>query len=174
MDSTSSTTVAAPVDEHAAAARLAAEPFLLRELDALLADVVVAGEAYDVARHFAGRIETPVFVLVVNAFDLQRRDALGDFRRHLLREEDEIVAVLELLRERLRRRLERPRELRELLRRRVDLAGKRPDRLHRRRDRERLAGAIDDAAAMRGQLDFTAVARAALLLQERVVDPLQV
>ena len=57
----------APVDEHAAAAWLAAEPFLLRELDALLADVVVAGEAHDVARHFAGRIEAAVFVLVVHA-----------------------------------------------------------------------------------------------------------
>ncbi len=68
---------------------------------------MIAGEAYDVARHFAGRIETPVFVLVVNTFDLQGRDALGDFRRHLLREEDEIVADLELLRERRRRRLER-------------------------------------------------------------------
>ena len=108
---------------HAAAAGLAAEPFLLRELDAFLADVVIAGEAHDVARHLAGRIEAPVFVLVVHALDLQRRDALGDFRRHLFREEDEIVGLLELLRERPRRRFERLRELRELLRRRVDLAG---------------------------------------------------
>ena len=42
--------VAAAVDDHAAAARPAAEPLLLRELDALLAGVVVAGEAEDVAR----------------------------------------------------------------------------------------------------------------------------
>ena len=105
---------AAAVDDHAPAAGLAAEPFLLRELDAFLPDVVVAGEADDVARHLACRIEAPVLVLVVHAFDLERRDAFRDFRRHLLREKDEVVAFLELLRERARRRLERLRELREL------------------------------------------------------------
>ena len=62
--------VAAPVDDDAAAAGLAAEPLLLRELDAFLADVVVAGEAEDVAHRLAGRVEAPVFVLVVQALDL--------------------------------------------------------------------------------------------------------
>ena len=83
--------LAAAVDDHAAAAGLAAEPLLLRELDALLPDVVVAGEAQDVAHRVARRIEAPVFVLVVDAFDLERRDAVGDLRRNLLREEDEVA-----------------------------------------------------------------------------------
>ncbi len=139
-----------------------------------LPDVAVAGEAQDVAHRVAARIEPAVFGLVVNALDLERGDAGGDFRRDLLREEYEIAAVVELLGKRLRRRLERECEQRPLVRRHLDLSGKGPDRLHRRGDRERLAGAIDDAAAMGRHLDLAAVARAPLLLQERVVDPLQI
>ena len=91
--------VAAPVDDHAAAAGLAAQPLLLRELDAFLPDVAVAGEAEDVAHRLRRRIEAPVLVLVVDALDLQRRDAIGDLRRHLPGEEDEVVARAELRRE---------------------------------------------------------------------------
>ena len=57
-------------------------------------------------------IEAAVLGLVVDAFDLQRGNARGDLRRNLLREEDEVAAVVELLRERLRRRLERDGEQR--------------------------------------------------------------
>ena len=45
--------VAAPVHDHAPAAGRAGEPRLLRELDAFLAGVLVAGEADHLRRHFA-------------------------------------------------------------------------------------------------------------------------
>ena len=82
---------------------------------------------------------------------------------------------VELRRDPLRRRLEDARELaRAASGDASNLSGKRPQRLHRRRQRERLAEAVDDAAAMRGHLELARVARAALRLQELVVDPLQV
>ncbi len=166
--------LAATVDDHAAAARLAAEPLLLRELDSLLSHVAVAGEAQDVAHRVAAGIEAAVFGLIVDAFDLQCGDTGSDLRRNLLREEHEVAAVVEFPGERLWRRFQRQREQRALVGRRVDLSGKGPDGFHRSGDRERLAGTIDDAATMRRHFDLAAVARAPLLLQKRVVDPLQV
>ena len=41
-------------------------------------DVVVAGEAEDVAHRLAARVKPAVFVLVVDPLDLQLRDPLGD------------------------------------------------------------------------------------------------
>src|SRR5205823_4151749 len=52
--------LAAAVDDHATAPRLAAEPFLLPQLHAFLADVVIAGEAEDVTHAITARIITAV------------------------------------------------------------------------------------------------------------------
>ena len=73
--------VAAAVDDHAPAAGRAAEPRLLRELDAFLARVLVAGEADDLRRHFAARVVAPVFVLLVQSLDSERQRALGRLGR---------------------------------------------------------------------------------------------
>src|SRR5213078_1839378 len=54
--------LAAAIDDHAPAARVPAQPALLRELDAFLADVAIAGESDDLAHHFAARVIAPVLV----------------------------------------------------------------------------------------------------------------
>jgi hypothetical protein len=62
-----------------------------------------------VAHGLPAGIEPAILVLVVDPLDLQLRDALGDLRRQLPREVDEITAR-ELALERLRRGLEQARE----------------------------------------------------------------
>src|SRR4029453_8260017 len=52
-------------------------------------------------------------------------------------------------------------------------AGDPPSPLYARPSRERLARPIDDPAAVRGDLEFAAVARATLLLQKHLVEALQ-
>src|SRR5262249_22321788 len=80
---------------------------------------------------------------------------------------------IELAGERRARRLQQRGELRSLRGRRVEPRGERPQRFHRRRDRERLAHPVDDPAAMRRNLELAAVARAAFLLPARLVEALQ-
>ena len=128
---------------------LPAQPGLLREFHAFLADVVIAGEPEDLAHHFAAGVIAPVLVFVVNALDLQRGDALGGLGRNGSFQVDEVAAAGDLLLQRGRRHVQRGRQRLQLLRRRIDLVRPRPDRLDRRADRERLAEAIDDASAMR-------------------------
>ena len=69
----------AAVDDHATAARNAGQPPLLRQLDAFLADIVVAGEADDLRGDLAAGIEPAIFVLVVQAGNAQRHRAFRDF-----------------------------------------------------------------------------------------------
>ena len=66
--------------DHAPAAGLAAERRLVRELDALLPGVVDAGEADHVRGHFAAGVVAPVFALLVDALEAERRDARPRFR----------------------------------------------------------------------------------------------
>ena len=77
--------LAAPVDDHAAAAGHPGQPRLLGEFDAFLSRVVVAGETDDMRRNFPARIEAAVFVLVVQAADAQRHYAGRRLRRDLPR-----------------------------------------------------------------------------------------
>ena len=90
---------AEPVLDDAPASRLAAEACLVRELDAFLTGVIDPGEADDVSRYFAAGVVPPVFAMLVYALQPERLDALGDIRRHLTLEVDEIArCVRELLR----------------------------------------------------------------------------
>ena len=66
------------------------------------------------------------------------------------------------------------RELAQLVLRRIHLVSKHPQRFDRRRDRECVAMAVDDAAAMGGHFDLPRKPRGALPLQEVVLHPLQV
>ena len=156
--------LAPAIDDHAPASRVSAQPALLRQLDAFLTDVAVAGEPDDLAHHFAARVIAPVLVFVVNAVDLQCCDVRSRLRRDRFFQVDEVAALRELLFERGSRQVQRRSQRLQLVRRCVDLVGPRPYGLDRRADRERIAEAIDDAAAMRRHFDVAAVARAALLL----------
>src|SRR6185437_10835069 len=166
--------LSATVDDHAPAAGVSAQPALLRELDAFLADIAIAGETDDLAHHFAAWVVAPILVFVVDAVDLQRGDVRSHLRRDRLFQVDEVAALGELLLERARRQIEGGGERLQLVGCRIDLVGPGPHRLDRRADRQRIAEAIDDAAAMRGHLDVAAVARASLLLKKSVVDLLQI
>src|SRR5439155_1145701 len=126
------------------------------------------------AHDFAARVIAPVFVLVVHALDLQRRRAVGNFGCDGLLEIDEIAVLGELLRQRRRRHVERGGKLAQLLRRCANPVRPGPYSLHRRAYREGLPKAIDDASAMRRDVEVAAVARTALLLQEIVVEALQI
>ena len=144
--------------DDAPAAGLAAEGGLVGELDALLAGVVDAGEADHVSGHFAARVVAPVFALLVDALQAERRDRVGGLGRHLALQVDEVARrVGELLVDLLRPRIASSAASfcfwpgAEL-----DVARNRPDRLHRRRHRERVAVAIEDAAARRRHLDARA------------------
>ena len=90
-------------------------------------------------------------------------------------EVDEVaLGVGELALELARRHREQRGEPASLRRRRLDVLRDRPDRLHRRRDGERLAVAVEDPAAGRRHLEHAGVARLALLLQEIGLQRLQV
>ena len=65
------------------------------------------------------------------------------------------------------------RELLALGGRRVHVLGNRPDRLHRRRDRERIAVAIEHAPARRRDFEQARIARVAFSLQEIGLERLQ-
>ena len=167
--------VAEPVLEDAPASRLAAEACLVRELDAFLTVVVDPGEADDVSRDFAAWVVAPVFAMLVNALQPERRDALRDIGRHLALEVDEIARwVRELPRKFIACQAEQGCELAPLGARELRVGRDRPDRLYRGGHRERLAVAIKDAAARRRHFDEARVARVAFLLQEVGLQRLQV
>src|SRR5262249_51448928 len=149
-------------------------PRLLRELDAFQADIAVAGETEDVAQHFAARIVAAVFIVVVHALDFERGNLRRDLGRDRFLEIDEVLAVAQLRSERARVELEGRGKHLQFLWRSFDLVGPGPDRLHRRADRQRLAEAVENAAAMGGNLEVAAVTRRALLLQKLAIDRLQV
>ena len=124
--------VAAAVDDDAPASDFAAEPFLLRELHPFLAPVLVAGEADDLCGHIAAGVIAPVFGFFVQSFDLEGHRARGCLGRDLARKHGEVVATGgDARRKSLRRRFENARERGELGGRRLELAGKRPQRFHR-------------------------------------------
>ena len=85
--------VAAPIDDDAAAAALAAQPFLLRELHAFLAAVLIAGETDDLRRHLPAGVIPAVFGFFIQSLDLERHRSRGCFGRDLPREHGEILAA---------------------------------------------------------------------------------
>src|SRR5205823_9080411 len=157
---------AEPVLDDAPASRLAAEACLVRELNALLTVVIDPGEADDVSCYFAARVVPPVFAMLVYALQPERLDALGDIRRHLALEIDEIArCVSELLPKFIALQGEQGCELAPLGAGELRVGRDRPDRFHRGGHGERLAIAIQDAAARRRHFDEARVARVAFLLE---------
>src|SRR5262249_15621075 len=116
-----------------------------------------------------------VFAILEEARYVQRGDPLGRLGGDLSLEEDEITgSVGEALLDLGLGHLEQRREARELPPAGMRLTRDRPDRPHRRADGERLAVAVQNAAAVRRNLHHAAVARFALRLQEIVVQALEV
>ena len=120
------------------------------EFDALLADVVHAGVAEHVAGNLAQRIVTAVFALQRHTRHLERHDACDHVRRGMTLEVHELAGFVfrQQLREFARVHAEHSGQFRQPLpgldqRRRM-----RPDRIHRRADRQRRAVAIENHAAV--------------------------
>src|SRR5919201_1780435 len=161
--------------DDAAAAAPAAERFLVGELETFLTCVVHAGEADEMRRDLSGRIVTPVFALLVDAGEPKFRDGLGALRRQLALEIDEVAALLgEPAVELAARHAKLRGELAALGASQIDIARNRPDRLHRRRNRKRLAMPVEDAPARRRHFQHARIARIALLLQKVGLDGLKI
>ena len=77
--------------DHALRAGLAAQPLVVGELEAFLADVVDAGEPEQVPGDLAARVVAPVLAQQVDARDAERADALGVVRTHVTHEIDELA-----------------------------------------------------------------------------------
>ena len=75
--------VAAPIDDDAAAAALAA----------FLAAVLIAGETDDLRRHLPAGVIPAVFCFFIQSLDLERHRSRGCFGRDLPREHGEILAA---------------------------------------------------------------------------------
>src|SRR5688572_19560027 len=156
-----------PVADHAPAAGSAAERLLMGELDPFLPGVIDAGKADYVSGYFTPRVVAAIFDMVMQAFESERLHRGGGFRGHLPLEIDEVLGgVREPLLQFGVGKGQQRRELAPLGERRLDVAGNGPDRLHRRRYRQRLAVAVENAAAGGGNLEHARIARVALFLQE--------
>ncbi len=164
------------VADHALGAGLAAQPFVVRQLQPFLAAVVDVGEAEHVRHRFALRVEAAELALREHARDAQR-----DHRMRLVRI-DPALEVHELLVRLLRQlggqfvagQFQRLRQLRNAVGIAQQLLRIDPDRLHRRGHRQRLAVAVGDHAARGGDRQLAQVARLALALVEIAVDDLHV
>ena len=95
-----------PVLDHAAHARRAGEHALVAEFDAFLALVFNISKADQMRRDFAFRIEALVFTARINAGDIERRDFLRDFDRHLTLHVDERLVHRQLRAQLLLRHVE--------------------------------------------------------------------
>ena len=164
-----------PVLDHAPAARAAGEAGLKCELHALLPGVLDAGEPDHVRGRFAARVVTAELAVLVQAGNAQLRHARRRLGRNLAPEVDEVLRIPgQLLLELARHHVEERGKPLPLRWRSFHVLGNRPNRLHRRRDREGVAVAVEDPAARGGHFEQARVARVALFLQESGFQRLQV
>src|SRR5262249_33753994 len=144
--------------------------------ESLLAGVVDVGEAEQVPAHLARGVVAAILARGVDARDPERLD-LGRLGRLAAAREIEELAVEiagDAPRQLLAVERERARQARDLLVGERELARIHPDRIDRRADRERLAVAVGDGAAVGGDLQHAREARVALAREETVIDQLQV
>src|SRR5204863_7895039 len=124
--------LAESVLDHPAAAGLAREPVLKRELDTLLAYVVNAREAEYVRSDFATWVVAPVLAVLEQPGGVQRRNAFGHFRGDLPFEENKVPTRFgEAIFDFPRRHLEQCPQTRYLPFPWTPFARTRPDRPHR-------------------------------------------
>jgi hypothetical protein len=147
--------VSEAVLQDALAAVLAAEPLVVFRLEPLLTAVVDVGEPEQVTDDLAVRVIAVVFAHGAHAGQAERHDLLRLGGRQMALQVDEVAAEVarDLARERVLVLAGRIRELADAVERVLELARIADDRVDRRADRERLAVAIRQRAAMRGDLD---------------------
>ena len=168
--------LAAPILDHPLAADLALEPVVERGLEPFLPAVVDVGEADDVPGDLAGRIVAAVLAHRADARQAEVEDLLCHGRRHVPLQVHELAFEIarDAPREPLVVLIEQRRELAEPIERGFELLRIGVDRVDRRADGERLAVAIRQRAAMRGDLHRAQVAIVGLLGEEILVDELQI
>jgi hypothetical protein len=166
--------VAAAILDHPPAAGLARQLAVEGQLDAFLPAVLDAREADHVRHHFTRGVIAPVFVLLVDAGKLQRRDPVCHVGRQLALDVDEIAFRGQLAIDLAHVEFEQARQTACLGRRQFDILGHGPDRAHRRRYRQHVAVAVGDATPRRRNVDHALEAGASLVGEEIVVEGLQV
>src|SRR3972149_3059666 len=125
-----------PVADDPAAARLAREMVLERELYPLLTCILGARETEHVRHHLAARIVAAVFAVLEQARNAQLGHAVRDLRRDLALDKNEIAACLvDSLPDFLWRHLEQCGQPGKLRLFESHLVGDGPDRVHRPRPR---------------------------------------
>ncbi|MFO1400241.1 MAG: hypothetical protein U1F30_03345 [Steroidobacteraceae bacterium] len=166
---------AAVVLDDALGAVLAGEPVVEGELGALLADVVDVVEADQVAGDLAGRVVAAVLARRGDARDVERAHAARVGRLQAAGDVEELAVEVarDAPHELLAVEPERARQARQLLAVAGEFAWVDPDRIDRRRHRQRLAEAVGDGAAVRVDRHDPREARVALAGEEAVVDQLQ-
>ena len=167
--------LAVAVLDHALGAVFAREPVIERELEALLAFIVDAGEADDVTRDFARRVVTAVLAHQVHARDLELADFLRLGGLHVARQIEKFPIEVRghALRELVLVTLQRLRQPRQLIARERELFRIHPHRIDGRRYRERFSVAISNSAASRRDLGDAREARIALAGEKLVILELQ-
>jgi len=126
-------------------------------------------------RNFAGRVIAPILALHVDTRDFQAHDLPGQFRRNTALQINELARVVfQLLRDVVCLQVQQLGKLLRLLLAHFQVRRIGPDRLHRRTDRQRLAIAVRDHAAMRRQCQIPTVTCITLLLQKLLVRALQI
>ena len=157
-----------PVLDDALAARIAAQPVVIGQLQALLADVIDVREAHHVGTHFARGIVTAVFALQRDAGHIQGHDRRGPLRIDAPLEVDKgfVPTFRKQALDATRLKFKQLGQLSLLRQCRVELLRINPHGIDRRADGERFTVAIGDHAAMRGHGHHAQIACVTLFLQE--------
>src|SRR5205085_857538 len=153
---------------------LPGEPVIESELEALLSGVVDVRESEQVPAHLARRVIAAILARGVHARDAEGLDALG-FRGLAMAHEVEELAIEaagDAAGELLGVELERGSKARDLVGGERQLARIHPHRVDGSADRERLAVAIRDRAAVCGDVQHAREARRALAGEKAVIDEL--
>ena len=163
------------VAHHALGAGLAGEPVVVSKLQAFLSLVVDVGEAEQVADDFAGRVVASIFALQVHAGHVQGLHLRRRSGTHVPPqiEKGAIRAACDPAQQIALVDLQRVRQRGEIGAGVGQLARIRPHGIHRRAHCQRLAVAIGDRAAMRGDLFDAKMTRLALLGEKSFVEDLQ-
>ena len=158
---------AGAVAQHPLGAGRAGQRGVVGQFDALLAHVVDVRAADDVGRGLPGRVEAMRRAADVDAVDAECGDLLGDVRRHPPRQVGEAPTCNGgTPRKDFRRRAQGIAEPRQVAAREARQLRVGPHVVHRCADRERLAVAVEDHAAMHRHVHHAHRARFALVAQE--------
>jgi len=145
------------------------------EFEPLLSLIVDVGKPNQMTGDFRGRVETPVFALYVDAWKLQRHDALrvAGVQMPLQIQEFLVHAARYSTHHRFRLELQHLCQLRDFVDRGRKLFGVYPDTVNGRADRKWLSIPVEDGAAVSGYGLSSEVARVRLMIQKIFVKNLQ-